>query len=262
MRGNSLVLILQTAFIPFSLPLALLHVFRGEASSRTVISYDGGRGRGRAERERERKDETYGRSLKSKGGEEKRLSERRKRAGACDRAGQDGSALQFPGEGALHGSGDVLELRQCGLLERDGVGHWDVSASHSLNRSVQIVEGLALHDRSGNLSADTTLRIALLKSHQAICLLDGLDDRLAIQRTDGSEGRNERKQVRERGEGIRGRGGISHLRLITSTEIPSFSRFLATSRAAPTGLEKVTMVTSVPSLSTFALPMGIKKSGD
>jgi hypothetical protein len=52
------------------------------------------------------------------------------------------------------------------------------------------------------------------------------------------------------------------LRLMTSTEMPSFSRIFATSRAEPTGFEKVTMVQSLPSLSTFAFPMGIKKSAD
>mmetsp|Transcript_4739 Transcript_4739/g.6508 ORF Transcript_4739/g.6508 Transcript_4739/m.6508 type:complete len:240 (-) Transcript_4739:445-1164(-) len=54
--------------------------------------------------------------------------------------------------------------------------------------------------------------------------------------------------------------GRSVLRLMTSTLMPSSSSVLATSSDTPTIREKVTMVTSLPSRSTLACPMGTTKS--
>ena len=51
-------------------------------------------------------------------------------------------------------------------------------------------------------------------------------------------------------------------RLITSHETPFWAMISAASSATPTGLEKVIIVTSVPSRSNLAFPIGMTKSDD
>src|SRR5918992_701248 len=95
-------------------------------------------------------------------------------------------------EGGDRGLPYVLFVRECGLFERLGIWHGNVGAGHALHRGVEPVERLLL-DQRGEVGAHAAVRPALLDDHGAVRLLDGLENRVEVERAQ--------------------RAGVDHLRL-------------------------------------------------
>src|SRR5919108_4124984 len=76
---------------------------------------------------------------------------------------------------------DVLLVRHRRLLERLRVRHRHVRAGDPLDRRIEVVEGLFLHER-GEVGADAAVRPALFDDHAPVRLAHRLQDRVEIER--------------------------------------------------------------------------------
>src|ERR671915_403997 len=96
-----------------------------------------------------------------------------------------GSSPLDVAEGGYSGLHHVLLVRECGLLERLGIGHGNVGACHALHGGVEPVERLLL-DQRGEVGAHAAVRPTLLDDHGAVGLLDGLEDGVEVERAQGA----------------------------------------------------------------------------
>lgn len=79
-----------------------------------------------------------------------------------------------------------VHLREAHLLELDSVGRGDLRAGDSDSGGGQAVEAV-LHGQGQDLGPNTEHGEARLDSHQAAGLLERLDNRLDVERLDGSQ---------------------------------------------------------------------------
>src|SRR4051812_32296186 len=84
------------------------------------------------------------------------------------------------GERRVH---HVLLVREGGLLQGLRVGHRHVGAGPALHGRVEPVEGLLL-DQRRQVGPYAAVRPALLHDHRAVGLLDRLEDRVQVERTE------------------------------------------------------------------------------
>lgn len=139
--------------------------------------------------------------------------------------------------------------------KNDPYGCWDIGTGHALDSGIEIIERFTLNDLSTNFTSYTKLRESSLYSDQT----EEVDESMKRK---NSTSETHRLVFLTLLMIVSKSNGLMLLMLITSTLIPSLASFSAASNDRPTMSEWATIVTSVPSRSTFALPMGRTKSSE
>lgn len=79
-----------------------------------------------------------------------------------------------------------VHLGESHLLELLRIRRGHLGTSNTLSRGIKVVESV-LHRQRKNLSTNTESRVTHLDGHETVGLLDGLDDRLEVERLDGAQ---------------------------------------------------------------------------
>ncbi len=82
---------------------------------------------------------------------------------------------------------DAINIGEHSDLERVVVRRRDILSGQTQDAAIEIVEGAALSDRSCDLTEETTRLVSIIDEEYTTRLADGLDDRLAIQRSQRHE---------------------------------------------------------------------------
>ena len=94
----------------------------------------------------------------------------------------------LPVHGLLARFDDVVDLRDGRLLQIERVWHGNVRSAYPLDWGVEGVEDdVVLHAHGGDLGADAALGPTVLDRHDAAGLLDGGEDRVPVEGSDGPE---------------------------------------------------------------------------
>lgn len=137
----------------------------------------------------------------------------------------------------------------------------EVGTGNALNGGIQVVERLRLDDLGTDLGSHTESGEATLNGHETAARQKHWSAP-APRSPASSKSRTHRLVFLTLSLIVSISNGLMLLMLTTSTWMPSFSRISAASRLSPTMRECATTVTSVPTRSILALPMGRRKSVD
>lgn len=88
---------------------------------------------------------------------------------------------------SLEDLGDNVSIRESHTFEGSRVRCRHIGTSHSLGRSIEVIESRALTDLSQDFRTDTECWETTFNCNEVVSLLDGRDDGLDVQRSDRSQ---------------------------------------------------------------------------